>query len=121
MTFKTIEEVRLFLSRITYKPNWKFELIQNLDFGLELHVTSEVQNSQTIEHESYSRTVIKSMLLLDPSEEVDPSEEWLIANLRKLLFEIEMHERDEWLKLDGKHLFAPHEKAPMGLEYYKGD
>jgi len=97
------------LSKITYKPNWKFELEEDrntptrfMQNFLYLRITTHQPNADR----SLQSVLLTSSHALSPEAFMDKSHFLMIVE--HAIRDAEMHEVDEWLKFDGKHIRHPH-------------
>jgi hypothetical protein len=101
----TIDEFVTLVSRITYKPGWKITARPYypsgmLDLSLETRLPDSTHGTQR--NCSLSRLVMPETL----HDEKHPL--WIVAAHVR---EFEMHEMDEWLKLDGARVNDPHPRG----------
>jgi hypothetical protein len=114
----TEDEVRAVLDRVTYRPGWTIQVRVPLalDAVSQIHeavrggpllmvdVRGPVRDSNDPERE----------VLIGQSFPLPPrlrGEEDLLRWLRHALGRVELHERDEWLRVDGATPFDPHAEA----------
>lgn len=95
---------RSVVERITYKPGYRFK-VESQGEGtywryLILWVTSDEIDSRTGEPKADFERWIELPFT--------DSEESIVAQVRALLKEIELHEMNEWLRLDGEIVHDPH-------------
>lgn len=93
----------IFLSRVTYRPNVRLEV----GAGPALHVHMDVLDS-------YTRCPIQVTHRL-PLPTYTMTDADRARCLRDLLFQVEMHEAREWLRIDGVILFDPHRSGPVSI------
>lgn len=99
----TPDELRRFLSRITYKPGYRLNLeIDGITFLIRLVLVTaplrDVQGGADITLR-YSQTYDPNLFL----------DEYMARRIvGEFLLGWEIHERDEWFKLDGKQVRNPH-------------
>lgn len=114
LTYRELyEQVRFLLGRVTYKPGWKLVLSPMDDYQRWIEITTVAEMTSL---DGRGTTVLQRPMRYDAGC-LRGSEEWL---LRLLVVEsirwMEMHEMDEWLKLDGLHMRDPHpEKKEMSI------
>lgn len=136
-----LDAVQAVLDRLTYKPDWKLRLVAEAKtihrpWYLYIHLEYKVQSLDVPPVElggsQYIRTnhdytmssgadkVVQTMVGLATS--VLFTERSLIEMLSRgdlvnylrgnLIMRAELHEMDEWLKLDGEHVKDPHPELP---------
>lgn len=97
-------EAERILSRITYKPGWKIELLEQwpdrISVRIELSVLDSGDRRTTIR-------VARSRYLPDGFLRWCTETE-LIDQIRNAVSDMEAHERDEWFQVDGKPIYDPH-------------
>jgi hypothetical protein len=106
-------EAEALIKSITYKPGYRLRVCCN-----KANRTCEIRLKA---HRECSRTgkmvVFSSAKTLDLGRYCDrlcyvaSAEEDLMHDVRMWLRELELHEVDEWLKVDGKMVFDPHPVA----------
>lgn len=110
------EVVKQFLRRFSYKPDWTFTLRETFN-PEELIVDIASSPMQNADHPDpknltrvYSACVLSWMALARSSEMEARLTHALVNSIQAL----ELHEVNEWAKLDGKHITDPHpELKPM--------
>ncbi len=104
----TADQLRQFLTRITYKPGSSFRVSDSyLDVGaIELILEMRVPNT----HPPHDVVSIRTGRIVDwpPVSERD-----FLDLVRAVVHQFELHEADEWLRLDGKIAFNPHGGDPQ--------
>lgn len=92
---------------MTYRPGWRI-VFREIGDRAEVQVNYEVLDSvnQTIRPLSVAKQIPFGM-----DQFSGPVEEVFLAWLVAFFGEIELHERDEWLRVNGKRLREPH---PVG-------
>ncbi len=105
MTILTTAQLHSILSRVTYKPGW--ELTLTGDENLSLCITAFMEDA----YNPGDRILVDIHSLLPPFYTEAEVLRWLRWRIR----EIEVHEVDEFLRLDGKAVFDPHRdvKCPV--------
>lgn len=104
----TIEDIEAVLERVTYRPGWKIRILPpegpfHYDRALYLLVEARVEDTFNPGREVrvwHQRPVLPPDLIRD--------EEHFLYLLRRELGQVECHERDEWLRVDGEMKFNPH-------------
>jgi hypothetical protein len=87
------------MERITYKPGY----VLSVDSG-HMHIVSG-----PLPDSLASCQTVQVTASLEISESMDHwKKEDVIKNVKQLIVLLEMHEIDEWLKFDGKHVLEPH-------------
>jgi hypothetical protein len=98
----TFAELRDLVARITYKPGWSFWL-QPVDNGIAFLAVSfsefDAMNQETYRHFRGRHAIIVADI---------PSARGFLNRLRSYILHIEMHELDEFLRVDGVAPFDPH-------------
>lgn len=91
--------------RVTYKPGWKIELRQPLSTPWEVHLT--VAGTVPDVTTGLPTTVYGTHRL--PRDVFDNLPDDLVYDwIRGWIVEAEMHELDEFFKVDGRHFRDPH-------------
>jgi hypothetical protein len=101
----TIKEARDILKTVTYKPGTEITVDSDV-FGIgpaRLTLRSNPVPDATGEHKHLAPTYSQRFIYLSTANRKDFLEE--VFNVVK---QNEDHERDEWLKIDGKHFNDPH-------------
>lgn len=108
----TNERVSNLIRRVTYKPGWSFSVkyaATSWDYG-QLVITAQVRDSRgsqreiTIQHQCI---IPESMIELD--------EAYLLRWLQSCIMEVERHEMQEFLRLDGLLVDDPHRDEKSGV------
>jgi len=103
MAMMEFEQAEAFMRRFTYKPGWVFALIPN--YGATswgIHVSFDTEDTFNPGHDikiGFRRTM-----------PIPPNEDYLAAQLLKIIDGIERHEAREWFKVDGQMPFDPHKE-----------
>lgn len=96
------------LERLHYKPGWKFSIMRNTESGfMTLVVQAAVENVEA-PHEKVQ---------INMTETVHPemTDDEFINTVCSAICKMEMHEVDEYFKVDGRHYREPHpELWPKG-------
>jgi hypothetical protein len=98
-----VAELRLALSRVTYKPGYKItaRVYPHVSWPLVQIHTGEIPDSQ--------RPGQTIFVCFSDSYDIEKhSEEYFLDFIRRLFIMFEDHERMEWLKYDGRRLDEPH-------------
>jgi len=109
--FEARERLRQLLKRITYKPGWEFLVPTPSDDRwrdvVQFFITRSVHDlSQPDSLEMpkkltmYFGIEVYMLLITD--------EKWLLQYIFDCVTRFELHERDEWYKVDGKCFKEPH-------------
>lgn len=96
------EEIEKFFKRIKYKPNWEFK-VKHERAVIRTLVTDSITSTP------YYREVgfpLPTNLLYDLKFN---KEKFLVHWIKTIITEIELHERDEYFRLDDKLVFDPHD------------
>lgn len=98
------------LERITYRPGWKIRVTDDVLTGyVAVVVDALVADSYGLrsgEHVVAHFVQLRSEYLADEWRDFGSFVRWV----RHRLGEVEHHERDEWLKVDGAPAFDPHSR-----------
>lgn len=138
-------QIRSLLDRISYKPNVAITCTSSSDECLGsaiLHIEMYVPDStrhhprhyESVEREIHysrpfafnDRTLLESVEYRMPDQALIPvsaaryvppglTEDHFLAWLRRVLMDLEAHELDEWLKLDGTVVNNPHDPVKLRL------
>lgn len=100
------ERVVALLARVTYKPDSQF-IIDRVDpQGCTVRLSSRVPDADTGKPtEFWSQT---SLICGDNDDA------WIMKDVLEMICRWERHEAMEWLKLDGKTFFNPHDQRVPG-------
>lgn len=102
-----IEIVQQFLARITYKPGWKFIALMHPSCDqIKIHLSYLARDARLENNEG--EITLTSITIIHPHSPTELTEENLRSAIIRQILQAEMHERDEWLRLDGKHVTDPH-------------
>lgn len=97
-----VEQIARFVrERVSYKPGWELRVDA---VGPSYHPFLSVRADLEDSYDPGRQTRIGIRQAIPPVR----SEEQLLRWVRDALGRIELHERDEWLKLDGEMPFDPH-------------
>jgi hypothetical protein len=115
-----LERLRAIVSRVTYKPRWRLGVWdQSPPYHQHavLYVTYFAPNALCPENE------VPLMLLeafsLERLETLP--DEYILREIYRLVRRAELHELDEWLKVDGKCVTDPHPEIKFrGLSPHSG-
>ena len=100
-----LHEARDLLARVTYKQGWKFSLRTSKDdFQAFLIVSSKEKDATGVQPDLIDVTLHEP---LPPLDFINSHEEFLIL-VRRAIHRKELHEADEWLKVDGRAPYYPH-------------
>jgi hypothetical protein len=108
MTFREIEE---FISRITYKPDIRLKVHKILNYD-EIAVTLY---RDVIDVMEMNRPLTLTSNILFKESTVNA--ERLLGIVVELIKTSELHEVNEWLKLDGKYINDPHPEITLAKEF----
>jgi hypothetical protein len=96
----TLQKAQELVAKFTYKPNFKIELQQDIlrdMWQLHIHmIVSDVHTGKV--------TKVNSTRLLHCKVDKD----YLKDSIISAVHELEIHEINEWLKFNGKHVTNPH-------------
>jgi hypothetical protein len=104
------------LGRISYRPGWELRVYQDFRSGtMALHVIADVEDT----YQPGVRGKVLHARLIPPhlggrhkeaTDREDPEllEAQRLTWIRDALGTVELHERDEWLKVDGIRRWDPH-------------
>ena len=102
-TVLTRDEIRDIVASISYKPGFKIELTKidahSCEFDVQMQVKDTYKPGNTIVHSTHCFSL-----------GYFGRKEHLIEFIRHAITTLELHERDEWFKVDGKLLNDPHKK-----------
>lgn len=104
------ERVRALLERVTYKPGWRIKVSRPTDRGLHNYwepVTIQAQYP-TVDVNTLETIMLNLHHQIDIHTAEEVSEDILVDLISHIIKGFEMHEFDEWFKLDGKHVRDPH-------------
>lgn len=100
--------IRALLERIQYRPGWRIEMPADRferHEVLELLVIAEVPD--TYHPERIGKVAHRRPITTREMADHLPDRELLLM-IREQLHEVERHEADEWLLVDGRRIFDPH-------------
>lgn len=101
-----MEMMKGVLKRLSYKPNWRFDCDLDICTWQVTIAASMMVKDATgmipgeIEVRSFRRVYQEELA----------TEELCLLVIRHMISDMEHHEQDEWLKLDGQLLHPPHPK-----------
>lgn len=102
------------IDSVTYKPNWKISIIEDIDYGINYVMLQFVFKTKDVSNITndiiISRTSSISLLTLNVMNEFS-DKEWVNRLLWRVIKEMEIHELDEWLKFKGKCIKEPHKEG----------
>jgi hypothetical protein len=101
-----MEVMKGVLKRLSYKPNWRFAC----DLDIRTWQTTVVAYMKVQDATGMIPGEIEVCSQRRFHEEEISTEERCLFVLRHLISDLEHHEQDEWLKLDGQLLRPPHPK-----------
>jgi hypothetical protein len=117
-----VSRIQTLLSRVTYKPGWKFECWPTYASNGRLsdREISIITSFTAVNAENPSSTEIFHSQNLFPAEILEnmTDADLVLHVIRECIFRVEMHEVDEWLKFNGKCVREPHPelmRAPASL------
>jgi hypothetical protein len=100
----TLQEIEAVMKRFTYKPSLKIEVYKRFDLWGEIHFRFTLS---TINSNGFG-----NLITLDSratiSENMLPNEDALLHFLSRQIQILEMHEMDEWFRIDGRPWRDPH-------------
>jgi hypothetical protein len=102
----TPQEIEAFIDRITYKPGWEVAYVWSPhppgSFVLTVYTSVNLPDSR-----NPGKTVpFTNGIAISPPDFL--SEQRLLLHIRSMFLAAEMHELDEWFKLDGVPAHDPH-------------
>lgn len=100
MRFLSIDELRSHLTKLSYRPGWRFEVYDGVWEGPHFVVWTEVEDSLN----PGSKTTLDVHSMLPPMPSTEYFEVWIAWRLKRL----EVHEMREFLQRDGQPIFDPH-------------
>lgn len=107
----TFEELETEISKISYKPGWEIRTYQALVFT-EIVITALRNNSDEWspqrDADEYGKIIITSKYRLSGSEVHHLTKDILKARIQDFILRAEVHEIEEWLRVDGKRFREPH-------------
>lgn len=102
------QRLQVLLERVTYKPGWTFACEQ-LNYSTVsvcfVHSETDVLTGKVKPFASYMTVYEPELARMDDRKMME-------AIVCRLVKNAEMHEMDEWLKLDGEHVVDPHPEVP---------
>lgn len=110
------EEIDTFFKRIKYKPHWEFKV------KYERAVIQTLVPDSNTNIPYYRETTFPLPIALFYNSKFD-KEKFLIHWIKIIITEIELHERDEYFRLDDKLVFDPHDdngERTSTLKYNNG-
>lgn len=98
-----LSKVQRALSRLSYKPTFRFEAFQSSDGDqIEIRIVHVAPDSR----DGFTPIPLTSFSIFNAdAAHLDEAVFYLV---RRQIHEMELHEIDEWLKIDGKHVKNPH-------------
>lgn len=102
---RTSERLRGIVDRVTYKPDWQF-LVRPASY--EAAYLTVVHMEQDVEKPDEEISVGSTKMVTGLGMEDLTDEQVIEFVVRPLIMDAEVHEIDEWLKLDRKHIRNPH-------------
>lgn len=102
----TPEQFIVFVQRLSYKPNWAIETLDPFGgLAVILVVRFKAPDSTAPDHEV--------TVCLRKAVHPESIEHWKDDDasrfIQETIYDIELHEADEWLRLDGALVHDPHE------------
>jgi len=108
--FEAKRKIRAFLKDVTYKPNYKFELVDSPDLDvllIRLEVITADSDNPKVTTKVTSDIKIPIWELVD-----DRWQEFFSHQLYVMIVDFEHHEINEWFKIKGNHYREPHHAPP---------
>lgn len=99
----TVAEIADVVSRVTYRPGWRFTVAEPRFEGPRLLIEAQVPNSYKPAETVDLRIESPIPFMANEGAFVD----WLLWRLLR----VESHECREWFRLDGEAIFNPHGEA----------
>ena len=96
----SLSEIEHILFRVSYKPGWTIRAMQGTFEGVKVQILAQVVDSYNPE----ATVCLDVWSTLPPIQDEDQFLLWLAWRLKQ----IEIHEMQEWFKLDGRAVFDPH-------------
>jgi len=106
----TIDKAIALLQSLTYKPHWKLKVTYSeADDLAYLRLKVKTECTRTGEMVQFATdTKIAISPYCNRPLQFDTGEAELLQAVRQWIHELELHEADEWLQVDGKMVFDPH-------------
>lgn len=98
-TVLTVEQLQAHVKRLTYRPDWTFEVYEGEFEGPHIFIVATVQDSY---RDGKLELGVRSAI--PPMESTEQFERWLLWRLIR----IECHEAREFFKRDGQIISDPH-------------
>lgn len=107
------DKLKEIISKLTYKPDSKIELVmEDLIHGVySIKITLTVPCRDTLKPIAIVQSSRVDHRFLKSTMDVTG---WI----RSQIGQMEMHERDEWIKLSGIRIYEPHEEIENDLRSY---
>lgn len=103
----TVDEIERVLGKIQYKPLYTFYLSTNVGFGDH----TIYMNARTVNALDFSRpATVVSMIRINCV--TITGIDMLLNEIREMVTNFELHERDEFLRYEGRYLINPHNDEP---------
>lgn len=107
---KIFEHVKSIVAKISYKPNFEIKVCRNMTNGeIDIRILLKyVQDSNNSDPKIINPIILRKILtprMIKMSKKTDRHIVYIISNMIR---QMETHEIDEWLKVDGKRLKNPH-------------
>lgn len=104
----TFEKAREIVSNITYKPGWSISIHENYGYYQfpVLTIDAEVRDS----YDPSKIVSIRGTKTLSHSLIYDLTKMSLLQLIRQFIHQTEIHESDEWIRLNGEMIFNPHKE-----------
>jgi hypothetical protein len=120
-----LHQVRDVVGRLTYKPGWRFEVDPGMRFGSVYNgemVVAELRVSQRSKDATLRTPGDSWTMMVEPLREFQCQDErTLLEAVYRLVKRLELHELDEWFKVDGLTLHNPHPEVEWHREHtWKG-
>ena len=102
-----VDQLNHYLSRFSYKPNFKFKAYRkHIEYDLiVLDIEMTVPHRDTLDP---TKVITQRALGF---RDVPKNELEFAQWMREIIRHLEMHEVDEWVKMDGLRIFDPHEET----------
>ncbi len=97
-----VRNVQAQLDRVRYKHGWKF----SADGDCNAIIITAQFNAPDADGKAPGLLPVRQIRLIDYRDDISPSR--VNQEVYCLIRSLELHEIDEWLRVDGKHLHNPH-------------
>ena len=113
----TLNELKVFVARFTYKPKAYVRVIPVFKFWtIEVGLWCEDAESLNRNKLNYVKHITSPFTADDLK---DYTEELVIAKIENAIISIEHHEINEWLRIDNRYVSDPHPETAHGKNYLR--